>query len=260
MPLEIEQAVDAAPVIVEKAEKVPTLFEKLHEVAVAIDNIEKNGDNTHQHYKYVTEADVKRAVRRELLDRHILVIPSVTPNGVSHLPATGGKGFVTTVEIAYRFIDLDAVAQTATQFQRNDWIPPSELTVTWTGAGSDIGGDKGLYKAYSGALKYMLLTLFLIPTGDDPEGEATTTGAAQGEHVDDRRPSIPPIPLDRAKAILALAVEADLANDAGELKAVLKAKLITVGVETGKIGHLNVDQAEAVEAWLKTEVSNVSAA
>ena len=38
------------------------------------------------------------------------------------------------------------------------------------GAGDD-GADKGLYKAYTGAVKYFLMKTFLIPTGDDPEAD-----------------------------------------------------------------------------------------
>lgn len=241
------------------AVRVPSLYEKLHEVATEIDNIEKNGENSHQNYKYVTEADVKRALRTALLSRNILVVPSTVPGSATYVPAIGGKGAVTTIEIDYTFIDVSPVS--SNDWQRN--CHGRELKIRWTGAGSDIGGDKGLYKCYAGALKYMLLNLFLIPTGDDPEGEGTTNEPEA--HVDDLRPSVPAIPLDRAKSILALAETAGLAQSSGkgaqlkvELKAVLKAKLATVGVTTGKIADLNVDQAEDVEVWLHTEIANVS--
>jgi hypothetical protein len=41
------------------------------------------------------------------------------------------------------------------------------------GTGAD-SGDKAAYKAATGALKYALLTGFLIPTGDDPESDIAT--------------------------------------------------------------------------------------
>jgi hypothetical protein len=41
------------------------------------------------------------------------------------------------------------------------------------GTGAD-SGDKAAYKAATGALKYALLTGFLIPTGDDPEADVKT--------------------------------------------------------------------------------------
>ena len=36
------------------------------------------------------------------------------------------------------------------------------------GQGAD-SGDKGVYKAITGMMKYILLKTFLVPTGDDPE-------------------------------------------------------------------------------------------
>ena len=39
------------------------------------------------------------------------------------------------------------------------------------GTGAD-SGDKAPYKATTGAIKYALLTAFLIPTGDDPENDS----------------------------------------------------------------------------------------
>lgn len=238
--------------------RTPTLYEKLLEVATVIQNIEKNGKNEHQNYAYVTEADVKRAVREELLKRDILVIPSTVPGSASYVPVIGGKGAVTTIEIDYKFVEV-------TDRQANAH-GPKQLTIRWTGAGSDIGGDKGLYKCYAGALKYMLLNLFLIPTGDDPEGDGQSAQEeSEAGHIDDQRQAVPSIPLDRARAILELAVTAGLATMVPEgtkfkveLAAVLKAKLATVGVTTGKIADLNVDQAEDVEKWLTLEAKNVS--
>lgn len=44
-------------------------------------------------------------------------------------------------------------------------------TSTFYGEGFDKG-DKGLYKAYTGALKYYLANTFMVATGDDPEVES----------------------------------------------------------------------------------------
>lgn len=218
-----------------------TLHQKLHEIAEAIGSIAKSGRNEHHKYDYVEAAEVTRKIREELLKRNIIVLPSAA--GVEHFTETGGKSFVTTVALSYRFIDCDS---------------GSEESIEWVGAGSDVGGDKGLYKAYTGGLKYALLNTFLISTGDDPERDDTSEAPGQ-EHKDDARPAAPEIPLDRAKAILEQAVAAELAKKEGTgatLKPVFKAKLAAVGVNTGKIAHLNVDQAEDVEAWIAAEASN----
>lgn len=70
------------------------------------------------------------------------------------------------------------------------------------------------------------------------------------------REAVPAIPLDRAKAILDSAIGVGLAemkDDVPALGPVLTAKLAELGVQSGKLGHLNVDQAEALEAWIKKE-------
>jgi hypothetical protein len=82
--------------------------------------------------------------------------------------------------------------------------------------------------------------------------------ARAGEH--DREPA-PTIPIDRAQGILAKAAGAGLAvaqdTDHVELKAVLIAKLVDVsGQQT--IGRLNVDQAEALEAWIAKEARSAA--
>ncbi len=121
-----------------------------------------------------------------------------------------------------------------------------------------MGGDKGIYKAMTGGLKYALLSLFLIPTTDDPERDALTEPAAKVSNDADR-PAAPTIPADRAYLIAEKAqvlglIQTETAEGAAATFAfgpVFKAKLATLGVE--RIGQLNVDQAEDVEAFLANE-------
>jgi hypothetical protein len=69
-------------------------------------------------------------------------------------PSFDGKsGDMTTVFVSATFACADTGAT---------------YTVSWMGAGSDKS-DKGLYKAYTGAVKYLLMKTFLISTNDDPE-------------------------------------------------------------------------------------------
>jgi len=216
------------------------LLGKLLEVAKTIHHIEKRGRNDLQKYNFVQAVDVVRQVRSELYDRGIIVLPG--SSDAQHHEFKTGKGsaaFLTTVALHYVFTDVESGAS---------------VQIPWVGVGSDTGGDKGIYKAYTGGLKYALLSLFLIPTTDDPEGDNLTEREAVPE-----RPAAPRIPIDRAKAILAHALRVhmatvDLEAEAGtppELHAVLKAKLAILGVD--KIGLLNVDQAETVEQFLRDE-------
>lgn len=213
---------------------VKTLAEKLADVSHAVSGIAKQGRNETLGYSYVRSEDVVRQIREELHKARVVLVPKVVPGSLDHFTETGGKSFLTTLEIDYTLVNLD--------------IDGDQYTCAWLGAGADVGGDKGLYKAYTGALKYFLLNLLLIPTGDDPEKD-------QVSEQPERQPA-PRIPSDRAKLILEQAMKVGLAsqeNGVLTIRPVLIAKLADVGVDTGKIGHLNVDAAEDVEQWLSSE-------
>lgn len=228
------------------------LLQKLHSIAKAIAYVEKRGRNTSQNYNFASATDVLRDTRRHLLRRKVLVIPAVVPGSIQHLTETGGRSFVTTFDAVYTFMDVETGAS---------------LVIPWVGAGADLGGEKGVYKAMTGGLKYLLLQTFLLPTSDDPENDALTQ-QPQPEEQEDKankdaeRPAAPRIPVDRAKLILDAALEAGLAKAVQEapddpttyqFTPVLKAVLATSGVS--RIGELNVDQAEAVEAFIAAEVA-----
>jgi hypothetical protein len=59
---------------------------------------------------------------------------------------------IVTVKVRYTFLDTAS---------GESWES------VWWGEGYD-GNDKAIYKAYTGALKYCLMMVFMIPTGDDP--------------------------------------------------------------------------------------------
>ena len=80
---------------------------------------------------------------------------------------------------------------------------------------------------------------------------AETPPAPDKAHKDDERPIAPRIPIDRARAILDSATAVGLVNEDRSFEPVFQAVLAQHGVE--KIGALNVDQAEAVEAFLAEE-------
>jgi hypothetical protein len=186
------------------------LFAKLCRVAGAIERVEKKGKNTHHGYEYVRAADLVAEVRRHLIAEGLIVIPSAT--NARH------EGTLTTVDLEYRFIDSESGA----------WI-----VVPWQGVGFDKGGDKGIYKAFTGAMKYVLLSTFLIPTTDDPETDAVSNPRAV---------PVPAIPRSRAERLVKRAKDAGVEEDA------FRAKLAEVGA--GAVVSLNVDQAEEVEAWI----------
>jgi hypothetical protein len=139
-------------------EPTPTLIQKLARVVEAVERIPKRGHNTFHGYDYATEGDIVAAIREELAKRNIMLIPSVQ-NHERHDVTTkkGERGDpLTVLHMTFTFVDGETGEREAH---------------AWLGVGQD-GGDKGAYKAMTGAAKYFLLKTFLMPTGDDPEAEA----------------------------------------------------------------------------------------
>jgi hypothetical protein len=130
-----------------------TLAAKLAEVMKAVERIPKNGYNEFHKYRYAMEADIVEALRGELSSRGVLLLPAVH---AEFRTPVGEKGSaVTALEMSFTFLDV---------------ATDERIALPWRGWGSDKE-DKGGYKAMTGAEKYFLLKFFLIPTGDDPEGE-----------------------------------------------------------------------------------------
>jgi hypothetical protein len=130
-----------------------TLVSKLAEVMSAVAFVPKRGHNTFHGYDYATEADIVAAIRMELAQRSIVLLPGVSK--WTREPV-GEKGSVLThLDMTFTFFDGET---------------GEELTRPWLGAGTDKE-DKGAYKAMTGGEKYFLLKTFLMPTGDDPEQE-----------------------------------------------------------------------------------------
>lgn len=142
------------------------LYSKLAEVMGLAGRIEKRGENTFHHYKYAMESDIVEAVRLALAERHVMLIPAVRQ--------VVREGTLTTALMAFTFTDGET-GETATH--------------EWAGTGDDKG-DKGLYKAMTGALKYFLLKTFLMPTGDDPEADESTDKRTHGEPKAKRGPPV----------------------------------------------------------------------
>lgn len=160
-----------------------SIYTKLFEVMKEIDYIQKDGKvafgNTK--YNYVSESALKEKFHAAFLKHRVLFLPyqSELEERVGGL-GRDGKEALTTVKLSYRFIDVDTGESYEGQLH---------------GVGID-SGDKGLYKAFTGALKYIFHTSFVIPTGDDPEKEelskeekkqARADGHAAQQAVADRK-------------------------------------------------------------------------
>lgn len=130
------------------------LLSAIADVMKEVGYVRKSGTNAFHKYRYASEADLLAVLRPAMVTNGLILIPRVT--SVSGPDDHG----ITHVTIAY---DLA---------HRSGEIMPN--AVIMAGQGGDKNsrgvGDKGVYKAITGANKYALFKLFQIETGDDPEG------------------------------------------------------------------------------------------
>ena len=133
---------------------VSNLHKKLVTVAKNVQYIQKKGMNSFQRYSYAKESDILSKFSKEFTDNGIALTTSVIDRQVSQYESKNGdNSFLVSVKIEMNFIDSET---------------GEKETITGYGDGSDKG-DKGIYKAITGAVKYALMKSFLVETGDDPE-------------------------------------------------------------------------------------------
>lgn len=132
------------------------LVKKLAEVMKQVKYIEKRGFNKFHKYSYATESDVSDAVRDLLAEQNVIMLPDVIKHEVrEHTNRHNNIEYISTVKVKFTFIDGET---------------GESLSIHSVGEGQDAG-DKGVYKAITGATKYALMKVFMIPTGDDPESD-----------------------------------------------------------------------------------------
>lgn len=89
------------------------------------------------------------------MEHRILIVPVFAEMLHFSQPSQGKTSYITTVRYSFELLDLDGGGTL-----------PMQIILS----GGDAL-DKGATKALTGAIKYALTTLFLIPTGDDPEAD-----------------------------------------------------------------------------------------
>lgn len=138
-----------------------SLYVKIAKVMSQVSRVKKNGYNAFHKYNYATESDLTESIRSILFEAGLAFFSSVIEQE--------RDGEFTKVKMEFTLADVET---------------GEALTSSYWGEGQDKG-DKGLYKAYTGATKYFLMKTFLIPTGDDPEGD---TSADERNHKGETKP------------------------------------------------------------------------
>jgi hypothetical protein len=147
--------------------KTKTLVQKLCEAGAAVGWIEKGGYNEFHKYKYATEADIVSTLRGELFKRHVFIFPNVVRYVRTPIEIETMK-WDDTERKKVPSVRKTAITEMDIEWTFSDGESGEEKTVMVPGVGED-SMDKGLYKAFTGAEKYLLMKSFLLPTGDDPE-------------------------------------------------------------------------------------------
>lgn len=113
--------------------------------------LQRKGANTFDKYSYFSEAQYKELFTDLFAECGLELTASVTE--VRMYEGTAKQPFGRLVCVAYSLTDID------TGYSEHSHV---------YGDGMDKG-DKGIYKAYTGSLKYYLANTFMVATGDDPE-------------------------------------------------------------------------------------------
>lgn len=144
-----------------KKPAVKNIYEKLFNIMIGLKGVEKTGQNTHSNYAYV-EANVLIPKLRELLiEERVLLLTSSDKADHAFHPEKGSK--FTTVHVHYTIVNVDN--------------PEEQIVLPFLGEGYD-STDKGIYKGFTGALKYFIMDNFLVPIGLDPEQDNADEKAA----------------------------------------------------------------------------------
>lgn len=117
--------------------------------------MEKDGKNNYHNYSYLSDIQVTLEMRK-LLNKHgvIFIVNKAQCIDIDKaLSDTGKSSNMVKVLIEYSLIDVDSG-------ERFDNVIEGH---------AQDSGDKGIYKAITGGIKYIFMKNFMIPTGDDPD-------------------------------------------------------------------------------------------
>lgn len=135
-----------------------SLAGKLAEACDAVGGVSKKGRNQAQGYDFVRAADVAMAIRHELFQRGVVIIPNEIECSTKQVEYKTAKGEDRRAN--------EVVLRTAyTITDGTETLLMHGYGIAWD------TGDKAVYKAKTGALKYFLRGLGLIPDELEPESD-----------------------------------------------------------------------------------------
>lgn len=208
-----------------------------------VEYIQKDNANTHQNYKYASEKAIKTALGTAFR-KHGVVLKLDTENPRIEMNMEPGKFSTlraTYIDTTYTFYDVDS---------------GESLTGKMVSSGP-ARDDKGLWAATTNAIKYILTTTFLIPTGDDAESDTNHPATITEPPKQNKKPTPPPKP--KAKSLKTLFWEALQAKaDKEDLKPsdLTKPIIRKIIQDIGEAEGLNVSE-EALNLIVKDKNNSI---
>lgn len=133
------------------------LFAKVAKVMTEVRKLKKDGNNTFDKYKYISGDNAFEHIGGIMASVNLVILPSVYEIDTKEVQSkSGGIMYFTTVHAQITLADGET---------GETW------TGEWFGEGSDRG-DKSINKAMTAMMKYFLLRVFQIGSGEDTDADS----------------------------------------------------------------------------------------
>lgn len=126
------------------------IYQRINQVMSEVESVQKESKKVNNQYTFVSHDAVAAALHKPMVRAGIAMIPTI-----ASLEQDGNR---TVAKMDISFVNIDN--------------PDDKVTVNYVGYGIDQS-DKGIGKAVSYAVKYALLKVFCLETGDDVEKDNT---------------------------------------------------------------------------------------
>lgn len=125
------------------------IYQRINQVMQEVDSVQREKKKVNGQYTFVSHDAVSAALHKPMVNAGIAMIPTI-----AELSQDGNR---TVAKMDISFVNIDQ--------------PEDRVVVNYMGYGIDQS-DKGIGKAVSYAVKYALLKVFCLETGDDVEKDS----------------------------------------------------------------------------------------
>ena len=133
------------------------LYSALHKAQAQVKPVGKSGYNKYHKYSYATLEDYWKELQRALCENDLAFVCSV----VEVIRLDDRKTKEGNMERAVQLILEGTLTHKSGE----------SMVIRSYGEGQDVG-DKAIYKAHTGARKYLIASILGMPTTDDPESDS----------------------------------------------------------------------------------------